>query len=103
MSTQGCSFCSIKDCDLLDQGRSWKMILSKSKESLGHTIFISKKHTASWFDLEIYRQTELNYLLDKRKFEIERIYKPYGYNINISINDTISHCHVHLIPRYNET
>jgi len=105
MSAEGCPFCSIKDCDTIEIGRSWKLILSKPKESMGHTIFVSKRHVATWFDLQFYEQSELNFLLDKRRFEMDKVYSPDGYNINISCGEVagqeIPHCHVHLIPRYS--
>jgi len=54
----------------------------------GHTLIIAKRHVASFFELS------------------EQEHKPAGYNIGINdgaaAGQTVPHCHLHLIPRYEE-
>ena len=44
-------------------------------------------------------------MLNKVKREIQKRYDPDGYNVGINIGEkagqTVSHVHIHLIPRYS--
>jgi len=70
----------------------------------GHTLIIPKRHVAEYFELY---QPELNgtqSLLSQMKQEISRADGRVsafniGVNIGIAAGQTVSHCHVHLIPR----
>jgi diadenosine tetraphosphate (Ap4A) HIT family hydrolase len=69
-----------------------------------HTLIIPKRHVAKYFELY---QPELNAaqsLLSQIRQEIARADgKVSGFNMGVtegvSAGQTISHCHVHLIPR----
>lgn len=72
--------------------------------SNGHALIISKRHTANYFDMTNEEQYDCFILLNSVKEIIQSKYKPDGFNIGININETagqtISHVHIHLIPRY---
>jgi diadenosine tetraphosphate (Ap4A) HIT family hydrolase len=72
--------------------------------SPGHTLLIPRRHVASFFDLSAAERASLMTLLDWAKAEIEREHRPAGFNIGINdgpaAGQTVSHLHVHLIPRY---
>lgn len=72
--------------------------------SPGHALLISRRHIPTWFDATPEERTALMDAVDAAKAEIERRYRPDGYNIGINSSaaagQTIFHLHVHLIPRY---
>ena len=69
-----------------------------------HSLAITKRHVASFFDLTDEELIEIKSLLNERKNEILR-QDPVVVGFNIGINDgaaagqTIFHLHIHLIPR----
>lgn len=105
-SELGCPFCSIKDCDIIEEGKHWKVMLDKFPVSKGHSLVISKRHVETWFDLATHEQSELNYMIDRRQFEMNKVFQPDGYNVGFNAGEaagqTIFHCHIHVIPRYRK-
>jgi diadenosine tetraphosphate (Ap4A) HIT family hydrolase len=72
--------------------------------SQGHTLIISRRHVASFFNLENNEREALLALLDAAKTQIDHEFSPAAYNIGVNdgpaAGQTISHLHIHLIPRY---
>lgn len=72
--------------------------------SPGHALIIPRRHVATWFEATIQEKVTLLEGIDIAKREIEKKYQPNGYNIGINVDaaagQTVSHLHVHLIPRY---
>lgn len=72
--------------------------------SPGHLLIISRRHTASWFDLTPEEQDAMLALLRAGKSLLDTTYHPGGYNIGINCGvvagQTIPHVHLHFIPRY---
>lgn len=70
----------------------------------GHLLIIPKRHVADFFLTTGAEKTELLSLLDKAKLYLDGKHAPAGYNVGINVGEvagqTISHVHVHLIPRY---
>lgn len=73
--------------------------------SRGHTLIVPKRFVASIFELELH---ELRACWDLLKIERDRLLaelKPNGFNVGVNEGDaagqTVSHAHIHLIPRYN--
>ena len=68
-----------------------------------HTLVISKRHAATFFDLFEPERRAINQLLDGLRAEITKKDPVGGFNIGINSGDvtgqTIGHAHVHLIPR----
>lgn len=73
--------------------------------SLGHLLIISKRHAATWFDLNCDEQGAMISLLSQAKAYLDEMYHPDGYNVGLNCGEasgqTIFHVHMHLIPRYN--
>jgi diadenosine tetraphosphate (Ap4A) HIT family hydrolase len=73
--------------------------------SRGHTLFIPKRHTGSFFALSPSERGDLLALLDRAKLALDQEFQPQGYNIGINdgsaAGQTVPHLHVHLIPRYD--
>ena len=74
--------------------------------SKGHMLILPKRHEASYFKLTDYEKKAVDDLLNKAKLKLDITYKPDGYNIGIndgkSAGQTVFHCHLHLIPRYEK-
>ena len=71
-----------------------------------HTLVIPKRHAATFFDLFEPERRAINQLLDGLREEIiKKDISVSGFNIGTNSGDaagqTISHAHVHLIPRRN--
>lgn len=100
-----CVFCDIKEDRIIYQNYLWVAILDGYPVSEGHTLLIPKRHCETYFDLN---QVELGALVgavDHVKEILDSKYKPNGYNIGVNCGEaagqTVMHCHIHIIPRYN--
>jgi diadenosine tetraphosphate (Ap4A) HIT family hydrolase len=74
--------------------------------SVGHTLVIPKREVVSIFDLSVEEVTACWSLVAQQRDELMRTLQPAPDAFNVGINDgalagqTISHAHIHLIPRY---
>ncbi len=70
----------------------------------GHQLVLPRRHVASYFESTAAERAALLELIDTGKAFLEERCKSAGYNIGIKMGSmagqTISHLHVHLIPRY---
>jgi len=69
-----------------------------------HTLILSRRHIASYFDLEADEKRAIDDLLQAIRHDILTSDPAVaGFNIGINVGaaagQTIFHCHVHLIPR----
>ena len=73
--------------------------------SKGHTLLIPKGHFETFFDLPSTMKDSLNFRLDDVKKILDDKFHPSGYNIGVncgkSAGQTVPHCHIHIIPRYD--
>ena len=80
-------------------------IYDKFPVSEGHSLVVPKRLVSNYFDLTIKEQTASWIVANKVKAILQEKYNPDGFNVGININETagqtISHCHIHIIPRYN--
>jgi diadenosine tetraphosphate (Ap4A) HIT family hydrolase len=72
--------------------------------SPGHTLITPKRHVASFFEVTDAERADLMSLLAAARDDLDRQFRPAGYNIGINdgaaAGQTVSHLHIHLIPRY---
>lgn len=72
--------------------------------SNGHALIVPKRLVSNYFELTFKEQTACWIVVNKVKSILQEKYNPDGYNVGININEdagqTISHCHIHVIPRY---
>jgi diadenosine tetraphosphate (Ap4A) HIT family hydrolase len=72
--------------------------------SPGHALLVPCRHVPTWFDASENERAALLALLDVAKAEIDKRFRPDGYNIGINCGaaagQTVFHLHVHLIPRF---
>lgn len=73
--------------------------------SLGHSLIVPKRLVSNYFDLTLKEQTACWIVANKVKTILQEKYNPDGFNVGINAYEaagqTIPHCHIHIIPRYN--
>jgi len=70
----------------------------------GHTLIISKRHVADYFDLNPLERRDAEALLVRvREMLLGKDPAISGFNVGVncgrSAGQTVMHCHIHLIPR----
>lgn len=72
----------------------------------GCGLIVPKKHHANVFDLTSEEWNDSYELLQKAKTYLDDKFSPDGYTLGWNVgevsNQTIPHCHLHVIPRYND-
>ena len=102
---QDCPFCNPNsERELIVESATAYAIYDKFPVNEGHALIIPKRHFADYFDLTFKEQAACVFILNKVKGLISEKFSPDGFNIGINVKkagQTISHVHIHLIPRYN--
>ena len=104
-----CVFCGLeKQIDssrVLYQDSTWIAIYDGYPVSKGHVLLIPKRHCASYFDLNFIELESVSVTIGIVKRLLDKKFKPDGYNIGINCGEaagqTVPHCHIHIIPRYD--
>ena len=72
--------------------------------SPGHVLIILKRHVADYFATTSAEKAALQELVEQTKNLLDTERQPDGFNIGINVGaaagQTVSHVHIHLIPRY---
>ena len=101
-----CIFCDIykKNINLIYEDSLVFSIYDNFPVSKGHVLIITKRHVEDYFSLTKEEKISIDKAIMFMKNFIDLNFKPDGYNIGINngvaAGQTISHLHVHLIPRY---
>lgn len=100
----GCIFCETPDDRIIDKNELANVIRDGFPVTEHHSLIIPKRHVSSYFDLGQSEINAINQLIVLTKNEIEKQDNAVsGFNIGInsgkSAGQTVSHCHIHLIPR----
>lgn len=73
--------------------------------SKGHTLVVPVRHVASLFETSGEERMALFEALDVARAVAKQEYQPAGFNIGVNdgpaAGQTVAHCHIHLIPRYD--
>ena len=100
-----CVFCNNIE-PIITESEYWYAIYDKYPVSKGHTLLITKRHISSFFDLTSEETKQMYDIIKYIKSKLDIEYFPDGYNIGINCGkaagQTIPHCHIHIIPRYND-
>jgi len=99
-----CPFCSISAERVSHEWEFAVVIRDGFPVSPGHTLVVPKRHVASFFEVTDAERTDMMSLLAAARNDLDREFKPAGYNIGINdgaaAGQTVPHLHIHLIPRY---
>jgi diadenosine tetraphosphate (Ap4A) HIT family hydrolase len=100
----GCPFCE-RPKDRIVAGDAHALgIRDAYAVTAGHTLIIPRRHVGSYFETGAEERNSFLHLLDEAKRQLDRLYRPAGFNIGINdgpaAGETVGHLHIHLIPRY---
>jgi diadenosine tetraphosphate (Ap4A) HIT family hydrolase len=99
-----CPFCCLAADRLVLESEFAAVIRDAFPVSPGHTLIIPRRHVASFFEIADTERTDLMSLLAAARADLDREFRPAGYNIGINdgtaAGQTVPHLHIHLIPRY---
>jgi len=99
-----CPFCSVPAERVIQESEYTLVIRDAFPVSPGHTLVIPKRHIESFFEATDTERTDLVLLLAAAREDLNRQFRPAGYNIGINdgaaAGQTVPHVHIHLIPRY---
>lgn len=99
-----CIFCKLEDSRIVAENEHAIVVKDGYPVTEAHSLVIPKRHTASIFDLSAEEQSGVWELLKKQKSDLLSsdstiVAFNIGVNDGAAAGQTISHTHVHLIPR----
>lgn len=81
-----------------------KAFFDKYPVTKGHLLIVPKRHAITYFDCTWEEKIAMEALIQSGKVYLEETYQPDGFNIGTNsgraAGQTIDHCHIHLIPRF---
>jgi diadenosine tetraphosphate (Ap4A) HIT family hydrolase len=99
-----CPFCSPSPERILATNVHAIALRDAYPVSVGHTLIVSRRHVADFFELSEAEWLDMMALLRPLKHQLDQGLHPAGYNIGVNVGpaagQTVPHAHVHLIPRY---
>lgn len=103
---ESCPFCeNLSDRRIIVESTMAFAIFDNFPVNPGHTLIIPKRHIAIYFELSQAEQQACWELLNEVKKVLDLEFNPHAYNIGINVGEiagqTVSHVHLHLIPRYS--
>ena len=104
-SQKECIFCNKTNCKIIFTTKYFFIIRDNSYPvTKHHTLIITNRHVADFFELTKEEMIELDKILKNQKEELKKLDKEIsGFNVGVNIGkdagQSIMHCHLHLIPR----
>lgn len=105
-SITSCPFCNLPDkMKVIAENNLVIVVFDLFPVNDGHALIIPKRHFSNFFEISHEEYLAVFELIHTAKQVIDKKFNPDGYNIGVNVNEdagqTINHCHIHLIPRYN--
>ena len=104
-SQEDCIFCNRNNCTIISTTKYFFIIRDTAYPvTKHHTLIITNRHIADFFELTKEEMNELNEILKNQKIELKNLDNEIsGFNVGVNIGkdagQSIMHCHLHLIPR----
>jgi diadenosine tetraphosphate (Ap4A) HIT family hydrolase len=101
-----CIFCEINETKsrIILQNSYAFAISDQYPVSQGHTLIILKRHVPSIFEASSEEISAIFDLTNQVQKILSKQFKPDGYNVGFNdlkaAGQSIPHCHMHIIPRY---
>ncbi len=101
-----CPFCHIsEDIEIICENNFALATYDIFPVNRGHALIIPKRHFKSFIEITQEEYLAVFDLIENVKTILDKRFNPDGYNIGVNINEaagqTVPHCHIHVIPRYN--
>ena len=102
---EDCIFCNKFKCKVISETKNFFIIRDTAYPvTKHHTLIITNRHVADFFDLTKNEMNDLDKILKNQKEELKKLDKEIsGFNMGVNIGkdagQSIMHCHIHLIPR----
>ena len=101
---KNCKFCNIENDRIVIKSELSIAFFDLYPVNIGHSLIVPKRHISNYFELTPEEKIDIWNIVDKLKLLLEKEFKPDGFNVGINIGEsagqTIFHCHIHVIPRY---
>lgn len=101
----GCPLCVVNDDLVYFRGEHAVVLWDPMPVSRGHTLIVTRRHVASWFDATSEEQRELYRCIAVARAVIDVRHGPDGYTVGFEIGQAagqaVPHLHMHVIPRYD--
>ncbi len=98
-----CPFCNVNKTDVTAESECFYAKLDGYPVTEGHTLIISKRHVANYFDLTEKEQVDMVKFLNAVKKDTDKNFITSQYNVGVNCGElagqTVGHVHIHLIPR----
>ena len=104
-SQEDCIFCNKTNCKIISTTKNFFIIRDTAYPvTKHHTLIITNRHVADFFELTKEEMSELDEILKNQKKELKDLDNEIsGFNVGVNIGkdagQSIMHCHLHLIPR----
>ena len=104
MILNNCVFCNLLPKEIINEYNNFFVIRDAYPVTPLHSLIITKRHVVSYFQCSKEELNEIPIILDTQKTELKILDDTItGFNIGMNIGEdaeqTIFHCHVHIIPR----
>jgi diadenosine tetraphosphate (Ap4A) HIT family hydrolase len=105
LATGDCPFCCLPAERILGANAHAAAIFDAYPVSPGHTLIVSRRHVADYFELTAEEANALHELLRAMHGRLAATCSAAGYNVGVNVGtaagQTVGHVHIHLIPRYS--
>jgi diadenosine tetraphosphate (Ap4A) HIT family hydrolase len=99
-----CPFCSVHESRVAFSNESVIAIWDGFPVSRGHLLIIPRRNTPAWPNLTAIEKAAIVEAIDRGRATISERSSPDGFNVGFDENpaagQTVSHFHLHIIPRY---
>ena len=103
MGQPDCHFCRLETNRIRLEGEYALALLDGFPVTQGHTLVIPKRHVASLFELPAEEQAAVWALVAQVRAVLLAELRPDGFNVGLNdgpaAGQTVTHAHVHVIPR----
>lgn len=103
MTLETCPFCKNKEPRLASNDFAFA-ILDRSPISTGHALIVSRSHVPTIFDLSSSEYAACFELMHEVKELLSREHGAESFHVVVNsgpdADQTVSHAHIHLVPRY---
>ena len=102
---KNCVFCEADPARIIFEDDACYAMFDAFPVNKGHTLIVPKRHVVTVFELKPYEVERMHYMMQKVKEMLDKEFSPAGYNVGYNCGEaggqTINHCHMHIIPRYD--